>query len=489
MSAGTIVLYDDSAPVSAHARQLAGLARFGDLLFRGEPAAARYEAAARAAGWDQFERIEDPRRLEMERERIAQGRGGAFYLYLPASLGWAGDQAELTQYLRNLLTARIAAATGPQATPMVCGDPAIAERVMRELRTGGSLQEVVGTLPTIRPSQHLVDLNVEADFVTFLASAFAVRHFNAIESDAYLVRKSSTDRTKLKAEFDYYGLLPADLRMYFVSAFDFQDDGAAASYAMERLFVPDVAIQWVHGSFDATSFDRLLARLFHYLQVRGKRSVPRADAQKIADTLYLEKLDARLARLKELPEWRDLDPMLRRFAGLEDGLDSLVARYRTLYARWSGQRDGVIEIGHGDLCFSNILYGRDSELMKFIDARGASTPDDLYTDRYYDVAKLSHSILGSYDFINNGLFSIEVGDRLQLELRVAGRGDPALGERFRARLAAAGYSLRLVRLYEASLFISMLPLHIDHPRKLLAFAVTAMTIIAELEQDRARWPS
>ncbi|MBA4040230.1 MAG: hypothetical protein C0474_00200 [Sphingobium sp.] len=127
--------------------------------------------------------------------------------------------------------------------------------------------------------------------------------------------------------------------------------------------------------------------------------------------------------------------------------------------------------------------------MKFIDARGASAPDDLYTDRYYDVAKLSHSILGCYDFINNGLFSIEVGDRLQLELNVARRGDAALADRFRNRLAAAGYAVRLVRLYEVSLFISMLPLHIDYPRKLLALAVTAMRILDELEQDRTRWPS
>ena len=47
-------------------------------------------------------------------------------------------------------------------------------------------------------------------------------------------------------------------------------------------------------------------------------------------------------------------------------------------------------IGHGDLCFSNMLYSKTTGLLKFIDPRGADKPSDLYMHSYYDVAKLSH---------------------------------------------------------------------------------------------------
>ena len=100
----------------------------------------------------------------------------------------------------------------------------------------------------------------------------------------------------------------------------------------------------------------------------------------------------------------------------------------------------------------------------------------------YDIAKLSHSILGGYDFVNNGLFSVEVNSDLALELNLHGGGAATwIGAAFQKRLAAEGWDYQQVRAVEASLFLSMLPLHLDHPRKLLAFALIANTIITELE--------
>ena len=52
---------------------------------------------------------------------------------------------------------------------------------------------------------------------------------------------------------------------------------------------------------------------------------------------------------------------------------------------------------------------------------------------------------------------------------------------FRQRLAGAGYDLGAVRAVELSLFLSMLPLHADHPDKLLGFALIAGHILDELE--------
>ena len=104
----------------------------------------------------------------------------------------------------------------------------------------------------------------------------------------------------------------------------------------------------------------------------------------------------------------------------------------------------------------------------------------MYTDPYYDVAKLSHSIQGAYDFINHGKFDVTIDDALRPLALIESQSAPWAAELFRDQLEKSGFDPELTRLYEASLFISMLPLHIDRPLKVLAFAATATAILDTL---------
>ncbi|MBD6984623.1 capsular biosynthesis protein, partial [Vibrio parahaemolyticus] len=73
----------------------------------------------------------------------------------------------------------------------------------------------------------------------------------------------------------------------------------------------------------------------------------------------------------------------------------------------------VLNVMHGDLCFSNILYDFRAKKIKVIDPRGI-TPEGvktIYGDLKYDLAKLSHSILGLYDYIIAGYFSVDIKGR------------------------------------------------------------------------------
>jgi hypothetical protein len=56
---------------------------------------------------------------------------------------------------------------------------------------------------------------------------------------------------------------------------------------------------------------------------------------------------------------------------------------------------------------------------------------------------------------------------------------------FLAKLEAEGFDARATRLCEASLFISMLPLHMDRPRKVLGFAIRGASILDELAHGKA----
>jgi hypothetical protein len=130
-------------------------------------------------------------------------------------------------------------------------------------------------------------------------------------------------------------------------------------------------------------------------------------------------------------------------------------------------------IGHGDLCFSNILYDNDCGILKLVDPKGAINEKELWSDPYYDIAKLSHSICGHYDYINNGLFDIQLDDAMRLKVTIDSKNSDDFKNIFIKKLILHGFSYAVVRIFEASLFISMLPLHIDNAPRVLAFILNA----------------
>tara|TARA_R110000868_G_scaffold201591_4_gene449112 strand:+ start:560 stop:1552 length:993 start_codon:yes stop_codon:yes gene_type:complete len=61
---------------------------------------------------------------------------------------------------------------------------------------------------------------------------------------------------------------------------------------------------------------------------------------------------------------------------------------------------------HGDCCFSNILYNNQSSIIRFIDPRGSFGKVGIYGDIRYDVAKLYHSVDGTYESFINDKFEV-----------------------------------------------------------------------------------
>ena len=144
----------------------------------------------------------------------------------------------------------------------------------------------------------------------------------------------------------------------------------------------------------------------------------------------------------------------------------------------------VAVIGHGDPRFANTLYHKSTQMLKFIDPKGALTEAELWMNPYYDIAKLSHSVCGRYDFFNNGTFSIRIDENFHSEL-VLDFDNTAYIRAFRQKLEACGFDYLTVRIYEASLFLSMLPLHIDNPHKVFGFILNAIQILKEIENYAA----
>lgn len=326
------------------------------------------------------------------------------------------------------------------------------------------------------------DLSEMSQFLAYITSGFDARFFNSLMGDAYTVTKKSSKIEKIKSEYNFYYLLPDDMKIWFVMPYDYKESADGASYTMERYHMTDIAIRFVHGAIDTQELSEILDKLFYFLSHRTKKEVSEAVARNVADKLYLNKLQERMKQLSKTEYYEKLDALLKmgtKYQGIEDVLHLYKKMYDAIMKKHP-QKNPCLVIGHGDLCFSNILYSRESSLLKLIDPKGAITKDELYTDMYYDLAKLSHSICGCYDFFNSGLYQVSMDRDMKWQLSVDCDAYP-YKKVFCEKLAQYGYSYEKVRLFEASLFLSMLPYHVDQPGKVFAFLLNAIKILEEVQ--------
>jgi hypothetical protein len=503
------LIYDDRADVSADIQALLGVQKFSQVLYRKRSLLEHVRSLVRDAGVPEFIHLHRDSDLAEFSDRLHRARGGQAggqdggsqgaparkFLYYPSNviprrLEDARVFLQKLRYARRDIYIPVDDAGADASVLLWVGEDGLrglleplAQRDQARVRRAAER-----SLASVGNAADLTDLSRYDRFVEFLSSNFDVRHFNAVEHDALGVIKRSADVAKIKREFTFLSLVDGPVLPFFLRPFAYAEEVrngvATASYRLERLNVPDMAIQWVHGALSAGEFEAFLDRVETYFRVRPTRAAGAADVARAAHAMYAGKVEERLARLRALPECPVVEQMLAR-APSRDGattLDGLAQRWSRLAAR-QGRLDTSTSLAftHGDPCFSNILYDRRVQQLKFIDPRGAETADDLLGHPYYDAAKLSHSVLGGYDFINHNLFELELDAGLGLSLSLAAPDLREHQKAFARRMASLGFDYRVMRLYEASLFLSMLPLHADVPKKVVAFALRAGGIMDELE--------
>lgn len=484
-----LVVYDDAVAVPPEVMSVTGVTRFGDVLRRRERLSATIRALTTEAGLDGPLHLRDADDRREAQERLRHRPADTLVLLLPAHLAPTAAREDALLFLRKLrYVSRPVALQADDGLAGAClaeRDAAVAYLAEAQVDAADAaryLREYAATLPPVGDALSLADLTRLPIALEFLSGSFSARHFNHVAQDRYEVVKRSRDRDKIRREYRFFSLLPEEAQPFFLQPYDFRDEEDGASYRMRRLFVPDLAVQWVHRALSPLEFEQLLGHLFHFVSTRPARTVDATRAEQLAGDLFVEKVERRINQLLELDAGRRVDETLIA-GGLDGGVRGLYERYRRVLERRARRRSfGELRVTHGDPAFSNILYSPSTQTMALIDPRGADTEDEIYSDPFYDVAKLSHSILGGYDYVVAGLFELVYDDELALELRFDQPPPAELQTPFVDALSEHGFDAGLVRTYEASLFLSMLPLHIDVPKRVAAFALRARDILEELEQ-------
>lgn len=352
----------------------------------------------------------------------------------------------------------------------------------KSVLSGQKAWDIIRNMKEYFEIEGLVDISLISNFIQCITGNFDSRYFNSLKENKYTLVKSSSIKEKIKAEYCFYHLLPEDMKFWFVMPFDYKETNESASYSMERLHMTDLAIKWVHGSMDETEFEELLDKYFFFFKSRHVKMVSESEYREVSDALYIDKINERIEELKKLPEYNKIKILLE--TSEDTNIDTLVKKYFSLKKIIEGRKQYPNEfvIGHGDLCFANALYNKSTKTLKFIDPKGAITEEQLWTNPYYDIAKLSHSICGRYDFFNNALFEIKIDSSFSFSLEIDFDNKKYM-EIFRRKVEENGFDYLSVRIYEASLFLSMLPLHIDNPHKVLGFILNVKNILKEIEEN------
>lgn len=309
------------------------------------------------------------------------------------------------------------------------------------------------------------------------------RAFNELRITDGCVRKMGTPYEKIEAESFWFQTLPAKLKVFAPQLIDSGFDHGRPFYILEYLTLPPLNEVFVHGKNPTFYWDKIFGLCSNFLA-----QCTQVPLQK--DQLVSIRKDA--LELFTNKTWQRLDCFVNAsgYPGLHvpcvingisvPGLKTIAEECQEALH----QQDVKAGILHGDFCLSNILFDSRSDRIKVIDPRGlnAEGKKTQFGDIRYDLAKLSHSILGLYDFIIAGAFELDCKfskEACEFDLRI--HIDERIQEIqnvFQARTFAG--NLRPIDVIPLTilLFLSMLPLHDDDTRRQHALLANALRLYA-----------
>jgi hypothetical protein len=308
------------------------------------------------------------------------------------------------------------------------------------------------------------------------------RAFNTLNVNKGVVYKTGEPEVKIMAEGHWFHNLPFYLKRFTPQLINYGKDSENKKYyELEYLPIMPLNELFVHGRNSVNEWQKIFHLTDEFLLLCRKENMSEAQTQYVAhdfSQLIESKTYERLAQYSTEQHF-DLDHPIR-YGDYQLPSVRLIAQQ---CIQKTYDLPALPAILHGDLCFSNMFFDSRADHLKVIDPRGLNMKGELsmHGDQRYDLAKISHSILGLYDFIIAGRYRLIHFSRYHFEI------DFELDERicdiqhafsiyqFSHQVKAQDI-LPLVIL----LFLSMLPLHDDRPDRQRAMLANAIRLYSKL---------
>lgn len=331
-----------------------------------------------------------------------------------------------------------------------------------------------------------IDCGHESNYYRSRAALINSRSFNKLHVDIHrgTIVKSSSEKTKLAHEVAYLETLPTELRVLYPRLVAVSGTlGNVDAYEMEYYGYPNLAEYLLYWSLSKESWWRCFDALDSTLSLlRSHRTtVGSAAYRDFHWEKTIRRIDQYLASIPDTSLRHALQSSSLRIGGETMApLNQLLAAAEKVIL--DGYRESEFSIIHGDFCFNNILFDVSSGIIRLIDPRGSFGPSfpGTWGDRRYDIAKLTHSSLGGYDFIVNGLFTLQRQADSQFDLTICQRSNaPWLEEMSHWLIHSQQADPKEIAVMTSLLFLSMCPLHSDDPDRQLAFFLRGIQLLQQ----------
>ena len=336
---------------------------------------------------------------------------------------------------------------------------------------------------TILHSQNWFDVG-HSDNYSKATTSVAARSFNSIEIDEQrgILKKRSENKEKLVNEIRWYLRIPNKLQYLLPRVYDYSLDLTDPYVSMEYYGYHTLHESLVFGDLPLVKWQAIFQKLLFAINDMGKFTVTgeRIQFEAALRDIYLQKTFDRLDMMRNEPdfhsffentiiingkEYRSLNEYLKMLPQL---IEKLVVYTFT----------GQFNIIHGDLCFANILIEDTYDFIRVIDPRGKFGTFDIYGDARYELAKLMHTLEGKYDFIIEDMFDIDViGNTIEYHVH---KQIDNITNVFLDVFRESIDNIQAVRLIEATLFLSMIPLHSDYKQRQFAMLATGVMLLEQV---------
>lgn len=303
------------------------------------------------------------------------------------------------------------------------------------------------------------------------------RAFNELTINSKWIEKASSKNDKIAAEAHWFENLPYALKGFIPQYLGSHVQGQKVSYRLEYLHLTALNELFVFAKLPSQVWQQIISGCIEFLHQCSEQCTDSTNSANTLDILFGDKTPARLA---EYCSARNINlDTIWNYAGQKATLNQIL---QTSERHLPSARQ-QISILHGDFCFSNILYDFRAGKIKTVDPRGM-TPDGsktLYGDINYDLAKLSHSILGLYDWIIAGYYDVDITNR-DITFDIAESSHHKETQQVFIELVENHFGVTAHNLYamQIQLFLSMLPLHADDERRQKALFANAFRLYQTL---------
>lgn len=318
---------------------------------------------------------------------------------------------------------------------------------------------------------------------------FTTRAYNSFEfnskTKASIIKSSEEDR--LLGEIEYYQNLPKDIQVYFPRMLNYSTDEKIYQMELEYYAYGNLGNVMTNQDYNPDFWTKVFDFIFSYIN-NYKESTSVLASKEDSLLMFVDKTEKEYINLmykfdffsqfRNAKEFVFNGKILKSFDVIWEKIKSYIE---------TSICDDKFHFIHGDLCFSNILYGvndiTNDVILKFIDPRGVFGKTKFFGDSYYDLAKISHSCNGGYEFFIYDKFDVSnVGNQFKLSFHNEQRKND-INNKFLSISDEYKFDYNKIKLIEGLIFVGMCARHYDNLDRQKAMLMTGLNILNNVYEN------